>query len=185
MQDRSPSRRIAFLSVFCLLSVLCAYVEVLIPIRFGIPGVKLGIANLVTLLILFVNKDSSERFSTRRFFDALLVLFVRVLIITLLFGSVSALPYSLGGGIASLLVMWIISSFSFFHIVGTSVLGAITHNLIQLLIAMILVDTLQIVWYMPVLLFAGTITGFLLGLFAVILLSRKGLWTYYDRFFER
>ncbi len=185
MQDRSPSRRIAFLSIFSLLSILCSYVEILIPLSFGIPGIKLGLANLVSLLILFVHKKDTERFSKRRLLDALLVLLVRIFLIALLFGNVSALPYSLGGGIASLLVMWVLSSFSFVHVAGTSLIGGIVHNLVQLGIAMVLVDTLQIIWYMPVLLFAGTITGFLLGLFAVILLNRKGIWTYYDRFFER
>lgn len=115
---------------------------------------KLGIANLVTVTgLCFLEVP-----------EVLLVVVMRILLTGLLFGNGMSIIYSLAGGILSLLVMAVIRKVKGFSIIGVSIAGGITHNIGQILVAAVAVENIKLVYYLPVLLIAGTVTGFLIGI---------------------
>ena len=175
----------AALAMFGALSIILSYIEILIPFSFGIPGVKLGLSNLISLLILTIGSTGKTYRERERLTDAGIVLLIRVVLISLLFSNVFSMLYSLAGGLFSLLCMWILSGCDRISVVGCSIAGGITHNLAQLLVAVMIVDQLKIAYYTPILLLSGTLTGLMIGIVAKIILSRKGVQKTYDRFFVR
>lgn len=115
---------------------------------------KLGIANLVTVTgLCFLEVP-----------EVLLVVVMRILLTGFLFGNGMSIIYSLAGGILSLLVMAVIRKVKGFSIIGVSIAGGITHNIGQILVAAVAVENIKLVYYLPVLLIAGTVTGFLIGI---------------------
>lgn len=180
-QGRTGIRRLAVLAVFAAFAMILSYVEILIPFSFGIPGIKLGLPNLMTVLILYIGSDRS---SSVRLADAAIVLIIRIVTVSLLFTDVYAMLYSLCGGFISLLCMWLLSRSDRVSPVGCSICGGIMHNAGQLLVAVAIVSQLKLVYYLPVLLLAGTITGFLTGILSGLILNRRGVQESYDRFFE-
>ena len=143
-------------ALFVALAMVLSYVEALIPFNFGIPGVKLGLANLVVLTALYV-LDAKTAFA---------ISVIRILLISVTFGSIAALFYSLAGGILSYFVMLLLTKIKGFSCIGVSVAGGVTHNIGQLLIAMLVIESLSLSYYLPVLMIAGVITGLLIGLVA-------------------
>lgn len=146
-------KKTAYLGLFTALAIIFGYVETLIPVFVGIPGIKLGLANLAVLFIL-------ERYS---FKDAALVSLVRIIVIGFLFGSLFSIVYSLAGAALSLTVMTLMRQKTDFSLIGISVAGGVTHNVGQLLIAMAIVENRSLLYYAPVLLVSGVITGILIG----------------------
>lgn len=146
--------RVAYLGLFTALALIFSYVETLIPIQLGIPGVKLGLANLVIVLALY-------EMGTR---DAYILSVARVFLSGFMFGSLFSILYSLAGGILSLTVMTILKKQGDFSVMGVSIAGGVFHNVGQLLVAMFVVQTARIAYYLPILLVAGLLTGFLIGL---------------------
>ncbi len=142
--------------------------EALIPINFGIPGVKLGLANLVILIAL-------ERMDTPTAFG---INMVRIALSSLLFGTVMTLAYSLAGGLLSFLVMWALRKSGRFSLIGVSLAGGVAHNIGQILVAALVLENLRIAVYLPVLLISGVITGILIGICAKAILKHlpEGLW---------
>lgn len=148
------------MAMLVVLAMIFSYVESLIPINFGVPGMKLGIANLVTVTgIYFLALP-----------EILLVVVMRVLLIGFMFGNGMSIIYSLAGGILSVLVMTLLKKTKGFSEVGVSIAGGIAHNIGQLIVAAIVVENMKLVYYLPALLIAGTITGCLIGM-----LSKKML----------
>lgn len=148
------------MAMLVVLAMIFSYVESLIPINFGVPGMKLGIANLVTVTgIYFLALP-----------EILLVVVMRVLLIGFMFGNGMSIIYSLAGGILSVLVMTLLKKAKGFSEVGVSIAGGIAHNIGQLIVAAIVVENMKLVYYLPALLIAGTITGCLIGM-----LSKKML----------
>ncbi|MDO4647506.1 MAG: Gx transporter family protein [Eubacteriales bacterium] len=145
--------KLSFLGFFTAIAVICGYVESLIPVFAGVPGIKLGLANLSVLLIL-------KRFSLK---DAFLVSLARILIIGFFFGSLFSIIYSLAGASCSLLLMFLCLRTGKFSIPAVSVIGGITHNMAQLFIAIWLVETPALLTYFPVLLISGILTGLVIG----------------------
>lgn len=136
--------------------MIFSYIEVLIPFNFGIPGVKLGLANLVVVTALYI-------------FDwkyAFMISIVRIILIAFTFGSLTALLYSLAGGILSFAVMALLTKIKGFSETGVSVSGGVSHNIGQLIVAMLVVENLNLVFYIPVLIIAGVVTGLIIGLIA-------------------
>lgn len=154
------NKKIANMTMLVVLAMIFSYVESLIPINFGVPGMKLGIANLVTVTgIYFLALP-----------EILLVVVMRVLLIGFMFGNGMSIIYSLAGGILSVLVMTLLKKTKGFSEVGVSIAGGIAHNIGQLIVAAIVVENMKWVYYLPALLIAGTITGCLIGM-----LSKKML----------
>lgn len=155
-------RKVAIFGVFTALALIFSYVELLIPINFGIPGAKLGLANLMTVLVLY--KMGIK--------EALALSVTRIILSGFMFGNLFGILYSLSGGLLSFLVMVLLKKSDRFSVAGVSIGGGTAHNIGQLLVAMVVVQTCQVGYYLPVLLVAGEVTGLLIGLVAKEVLKR-------------
>ncbi len=144
------------MGVFLALALILSYVESLIPFYFGIPGVKLGLANLIVVIMLYA-VGAKEAFA---------ISMLRILLSGFLFGNLFSILYSFAGGMLSFLVMWLVKRTGKFHVMSVSICGGITHNIGQILVASVIVETYSIFYYIPVLLIAGLITGMLIGVIA-------------------
>lgn len=154
--------RAAYFGVFTALALIFSYLETFIPLPFGIPGIKLGFANLLTVILLY-KQDAKE---------ALLLSVVRIILSGFLFGNLWGILYSMAGGLLSLLVMVFLKRTGKFSIMGVSAAGGVSHNMGQLLVAMAVVETYRVGYYFPVLLIAGIVTGLLIGIAANEVLKR-------------
>ena len=153
MKKKSSAQRVALYGVLIALAMVLSYVEMLIPLPVGIPGVKPGLANLVVFLALYT--------MTAR--EAFLISMVRILLVSITFGNGSAFLYSMAGGILSFLVMCIFQKKDFLLPAGVSIAGGIAHNVGQLLMAAVILENGAVFTYFPVLLAAGCITGGIIG----------------------
>ena len=160
MKKASAAKRIAYLGMLTALAMIMSYVESLVPIGLGIPGIKIGLANLVVLTGLYYLKPQ----------EVFLVSVTRILLIGLLFGNGVSIIYSLAGGIVSFFVMLLLKKTGAFSVAGASVAGAVSHNTAQLMCAALIVRTAGIIWYAPMLLAAGVAAGLLIGLLSVRIL---------------
>ncbi len=156
------SKNMAITALMVALALIFSYIEAIIPYNPGIPGVKLGIANIVTLIALYL-------LSTKH---AWAVSVIRVLIAGLLFNGVFAAVYSLAGAIVSLTGMILLKKSNLFSIAGVSMAGGVLHNMGQLIMAALLLQDSKIFLYFPVLLFSGMITGIIIGLGASVICQR-------------
>ena len=150
--------RVAYFGVFTALALIFSYVETLIPINFGIPGVKLGLANLVIVIALYKMKLT----------EVYLLSVVRVLLSGFIFGNYFSIIYSLAGGLFSLTVMALLKKSKGFSVMGISVAGGV----FQLIVAMLVVETFSVGYYFSVLLVAGLITGLVIGIVSAEMLKR-------------
>lgn len=150
------SRKVTYAAILVALAMTFSYIEVLIPINVGLPGMKLGLANLVVLIGFYILKPQEV------FFISL----VRILLMGCLFGNVLSLMYSLSGGILSYLIMLLLKNIKGFSIVGISIAGGVSHNIGQILAAILIIQNNKIIYYLPPLMIAGIITGVLIGFLA-------------------
>ena len=158
------SKRVATYGMLIALAFLLSYVETLIPFSLGIPGIKLGLANLVVLVALYTLGEKS----------AFVISMVRILLVGLTFASFSVMLYSLAGGILSFLCMLFGRRYTKLSTAGISILGGVAHNLGQLLLAAVVLNTGALLYYFPALLVAGTVAGLVIGLLGGILVRRIG-----------
>lgn len=162
-QPNTGIRRIAFVGLAAALALLLAYVESLLPPLYAaVPGIKLGLPNIIILYVLYALGVK----------HAALVSATRLCVASLLFGNPVTFAYSAAGAVLSLLVMWLLKRSDKLSPVGTSVSGGVAHNLGQVLVAMLLLDTPQIVSYMIVLTATGTAAGVFVGLCGALLVKR-------------
>ena len=150
----SKARRVALYGMLTALAFILSYVESLVPVTAGIPGVKLGLANLVVVIALY----------TLDLKGAFVISAVRIVLSGLTFGGLFSMLYSLAGGLLSFAVMAILSRKKVFGTVGVSVCGGVAHNIGQLLVAMAVLETESVWYYFPVLLISGSVAGVLIGL---------------------
>lgn len=148
------AKRVSLCAIMVALALVFSYVEAMIPFNFGIPGIKLGIANLVIVIGLYLLKPQ----------DVLIISVVRILLAGFMFGSGMSILYSLAGGLLSFLVMFLLKKIKGFSVMGVSIAGGVSHNMGQLVVAAIVVSNLKIGYYTPVLLIAGAVTGTLIGI---------------------
>lgn len=140
-------------------ALILSYVESLIPFSFGIPGIKLGLPNLIVVLLLWGDGGGNRGAK-----EAALVNGMRILLSGFLFSNMYAILYALAGAFFSFAAMWAAKKSGCFSMLGVSVLGGVFHNIGQILAAMMVVETLAVAYYTPFLIAAGTVTGALLGL---------------------
>ena len=152
----NKNKKLANMAMLVALAMIFSYVESLIPINFGIPGMKLGVANLVTV--------------TGLYFLEFLVVVMRILLTGFLFGNGMSIVYSLAGGILSFLVMALMKRLKGFSVAGVSIAGGVSHNIGQIIVASVVVENLKLIYYLPALLIAGTVTGFVMGMISKKLL---------------
>ena len=155
------TKRLVLLALLTAVAMILSYVESLLP-SVGIPGVKMGLANIAVIFALF-------RFGWK---EAAALSLVRVVLVSLLFGSVGAMLYSLAGAVLSLAVMALLRRIDRFSTVGISVAGGVAHNAGQILMAMLILQTKQLLGYLPVLAVSGIAGGVLTGLAAALLIRR-------------
>ena len=150
------TRRLAFGAMFTALALIFSYVEFLLPLPVPVPGIKLGLANLVIIIAIY-------RMSFKYAFT---INCVRIVASGLLFSGVFGMLYSFAGGILSLVVMYVLYRTGRFSMVGISMAGGVMHNLGQLLTACLIVSNIRLMSYFAVLLFSGLISGILIGIVA-------------------
>ena len=160
-------KKLAFLGLFTAIAMVLAYVEVLLPpITTAFPGIKLGLPNVAIIFVLY-------RMGVR---EAVAVSFVRIVAVSLLFGNPMTFAYSVAGGLLSLAAMSLLKRLDFLSTVGVSVAGGVLHNVGQILMAMLLLGTAEIGYYLLILAVTGTVSGILVGLcggFAIKRISIK------------
>ena len=147
-------KKLAYMGLFAAIAIIFGYVESLIPFFAGIPGIKLGLANLAVLFIL-------EKYTWK---EAVLVSMVRILVIGFMFGNMFSILYSMAGAALSLTVMTFMKKKSGFSLLGISVAGGVSHNIGQLIVATLIVENKSLLYYAPVLIISGVITGVLIGI---------------------
>ena len=135
------NKKTAYLGLFLALALICSYIESLIPFYFGIPGVKLGLTNIVVVMMLYCIGAK----------EALLVSLLRIVLAGFMFGNMFSILYSLAGGILSFLIMYLLKRYTGLHVISISAAGGISHN---------------ILYYASVLIIAGIITGIMIGIVA-------------------
>ena len=161
-QDKHVARKVALYGVLIALAFVFSYVEALIPFSFAIPGMKVGLANLVVVAALYL-------LGTR---TAFAVSVIRIVLVGFTFGNLSTMMFSLSGGLLSFAVMAVCKNKTLLHIEGVSMAGGVAHNIGQLLVAAAVVESAALFYYVPVLLVFGLITGGLIGLTAGQLIKR-------------
>ena len=154
-------KKIAIPGLLTALCIILGYVESLIPINLLMPGIKIGLTNIVVIYALYALDAKS----------ALLINILRILIVGFLFGNGISIIYSLSGGILAFIIMLAAKRAGLF-MPTVSILGGIFHNIGQLLACMVLLKTYTVLYYMIVLFFAGIISGGIVGLLAILILKR-------------
>ena len=168
MRSRSSapaSGVVAYISVMTALSAIIGYLEMLIPVSFfGLPGVKLGLANIVSLIALYMFGPVY----------AFLIMTVRVILLGFMFGNMYSILYGLMGGFLSITVMILLKRTNLFTMTGVSAAGGVFHNMGQLCAAGLTLKALRLYYYIPVLIIAGLICGCITGILSTIIEGRIG-----------
>ena len=174
------TKKISQLGLFLALALILAYVESLIPFSFGIPGIKLGLPNLIVVMLLCGRHigqsdrhqndvlTNSANWSGAK--EAVLINILRIVLSGFLFSNLYTIIYSLAGAALSIAAMMLGRRFRCLSVVGVSVLGGVFHNIGQILVAMFVVETVYVGYYVPVLIAVGTVTGAVLGIVAMELM---------------
>lgn len=150
------SKKIPYYGLFAALAILMGYVEMMIPVPIPIPGVKLGLANVIIIIMMYFMDTKSAFF----------VSLIRVLLSGLLFAGFAGLLYSLAGAMCSFAVMALLKKTGKFSIVGVSLAGGVFHNVGQVAVAAMAVENVKMMYYLPFLLVSGVATGILIGIVA-------------------
>lgn len=159
---RTSIKKLVSCASFVSLGMVLGYLEGMIPIAIGIPGAKIGLANLTGIVCLYL-------FGYK---EAFVVTLLRILLIAGTYGNANVLIYSLAGGIVSMSCMTLAKRMDVFGICGVSIIGGVTHNIAQITVAAIMYGTLWIYTYLSVLFVAGTIAGICIGVLAGEIIKR-------------
>ena len=158
------TKRLTELGLLTALALILFIIEIRLPNLVPVPGVKLGLANLAVVFVLYGYGWK----------EAGIVSFVRILAVGFLFGSLFSILYSLAGGILSLAVMAILKKRSGLSMVGVSIAGGVSHNIGQIFVAMAVVESFSLAYYLPILLVSGVLTGLCIGFAALEVWKRIG-----------
>lgn len=153
-KDMPVTQKIALWGLLVAVAMVLSWVEAQIPAFFAVPGIKLGLTNLVVLAALYCLSEK----------DAVLINLLRILLVGFTFGNMFSLLYSIAGGLLSGLTMILIKRFGKFDITAVSVAGGIMHNVGQILVAMVVLETKSLLYYLPVLWISGIVAGLVIGL---------------------
>lgn len=164
------AKKVAFLGLSIALAMILSFVEHQIPALVSIPGIKIGLPNLVMVFLLY-------RVGWK---ETVIVSIVRILLVSMLFGGFNpvALAFSLMGAILSLACMILLKKTGWFSCITVSISGGIMHNVGQIIAAYWLTATPQIVYYLPVLLISGIVSGAIIGILAGMIVKRMERWKF-------
>lgn len=152
----------AVCGVLTALAMILSFLESLIPMNLTVPGMKLGLANIVTIIAM-------QRLGAK---PAFAISTLRVLMSGILFGNPAVIVYSLAGAYMSMVAMWLAGRIKLFTIVGVSVCGAVFHNLGQIIVAAMVMENIRIMYYMTVLAISGTASGVIIGLITSVVIKK-------------
>jgi heptaprenyl diphosphate synthase len=156
------SKSIATYGLLIALAFILSYIESLFPLSIAIPGIKLGLANLVVITALY-------KMGVK---EAFVLSIIRIVLVGFTFGNPSTMMFSLVGGFLSWLLMVIFQKTKLFSMIGVSIIGGIAHNIGQIVVAIMVVENIDIIYYLPFLLIFGVIMGALIGILATIIIKR-------------
>lgn len=156
------TKKIAYIGLMIALAFVFSYIEFLLPIHIGIPGVKLGLANLAIIVCLYTLGDK----------EAFLLSVIRIVLVGFTFANMSMMMYSLAGGILSFVIMWLAKKTNKLSMTGVSVLGGVFHNVGQILLAMWVLETESLLYYLPVLIVSGVVAGVVIGILGALIAKR-------------
>ena len=159
---RNTTKKLTVLAMTVAVAMILSFVESRIPAFVAIPGVKVGLANIAVIFALY----------KLGWCEAITVSLVRVVLVALLFGSVVSLAYSIAGALLSLSLMIILRKIGIFTEVAVSVVGGITHNIGQIFVAFLLLESEVVFYYLPFLLVSGIIAGIVVGIVSALLVKR-------------
>lgn len=153
MNNRISTKKIALCGVLTALAMIFSYIESVIPIPIPVPGIKLGVANIAVITILYVLGVK----------EAIVINLLRIALTALLFGNINSFLFSISGAVLSLTIMIIMKKLDFFSCIGVSVCGGVMHNVGQIIAAVFIMGSEAIVFYLPVLIVSGVFTGVIIG----------------------
>ena len=156
------TKRIAAYGMLVALAFILSYIESLFPLSLAIPGIKMGLANLVVMIALYKMGQK----------EAFLLSVLRIILVGFTFGNLSTMMFSLAGGMLSWFLMVLFKKTKLFSMVGVSIIGGIAHNIGQIVVAIFVVDNINLIYYLPFLLISGVLTGTLIGILAAIINQR-------------
>ena len=156
------AKKIASISLCISLAMILSFVESQIPALVAIPGIKVGLPNLVMVYLLY-------RVGWK---ETCIVSIIRIFLVSLLFGNVQTMTFSIAGAILSLLTMILLKKTNWFSTITVSIVGGISHNIGQIFAACFWTGTAEIAYYLPVLLISGTVSGALIGILSGMLVER-------------
>jgi heptaprenyl diphosphate synthase len=162
MKGKKSAQMSALYGMLIALAFVLSFVETLIPISLGIPGVKLGLANLVTMVGLYTIGTKGT----------VIVSLLRIILVGFTFSNLFAVLYSLGGFVLSILVMILCKKHKWFGTIGISIAGGVAHNIGQICVAAYVVKQAGVFFYLPMLLIAGTVAGLIIGLLGNMIINR-------------
>jgi hypothetical protein len=162
MKKAMNIKKLALYGMLIALAMILSYIESLIPVLIPIPGIKLGLANLVVIICLYTLGGRA----------AIFVSIIRIFLIAFTFGNVAALMFAISGASLSLVCMLIAIKLDKFSTGGISIIGGISHNIGQILVAVIILKNALIFSYLPYLMIAGIVTGLLIGILASLIINR-------------
>jgi len=148
------AKKIAYLGLLIALAFVFSYIEFLIPVNIGVPGAKLGLANLVIIVAMYTLNEK----------DAFVLSMIRIVLVGFTFANLASMLYSLAGGVLSYVAMVIAKKTNKLSITGVSVLGGVFHNIGQIIVAIWVVKTASLVYYLPVLMVSGIVAGVAIGI---------------------
>lgn len=152
--DKRPGKTAALYGILAALALVLSWIEAQIPAFFAIPGMKIGLTNIVVIAALYCMSTKS----------ALIINVVRILLVSFLFGNGVSLLYSLAGGVLSTVVMILLKKTGKLRVITVSIVGGITHNIGQIIVAMLLLGTTDLAWYLLILWFTGIGAGAVVGI---------------------
>lgn len=164
------SKNIATYGLLIALAFILSYIESIIPIPIPIPGIKLGLANIVVIAGLYTMGAK----------PAFVLSIIRIILVGFTFGNPSTMIFSLAGGILSWTMMVIFRKSKLFSVIGVSIIGGISHNVGQIITAIWVVNSKTLLYYLPILLLSGAITGIIIGILASVIVNRIGSFTTSD-----
>lgn len=162
MYTRISTKKIALCGVLTALAMIFSYIESVIPVPIPVPGIKLGVANIAVITILYVLGVK----------EAIVINLLRIVLTSLLFGNVNSFLFSISGAALSLTIMIIMKKLDFFSCIGVSVYGGVMHNIGQIIAAVFIMGSEAIVFYLPVLIVSGVFTGVVIGVVSGIVAKR-------------
>lgn len=155
-------KNIAMCGVLTTLAMIFSYIDSLILIPIPVPGVRIGISNIAIITVLYIVGVK----------ETIFVNILRIALTSILFGNATSFWFSITGGMLSIVVMILLKKLDIFSPVGVSVAGGVSHNIGQIIAAVIIMETNAILYYLPVLLITGTVAGIVVGVVAAMVLKR-------------